>query len=304
MREVSLKRNLARQQALLSLKRMRYKFTFEEKVAKRMLLHCFDMGVSVSDWVDHLMSFQALPLATLKNRRKLVDGLVDVSDDEDNVVMEGTESEDTQTSSGSEDEEEPWSDLENVFEFEPTKSAQPAEPTKPAESVEPAEPAAEPRKLAEPPEPADPTDPAHPADLSDPPELSQRGTGKKSRVVPQYVALSLSNLQELVSFLCRPCENCQGQWEYINRAPVFLGLSFILLMKCPNCGLQNHFCLISDRITQSRRWCLSIVAGGLTYSHMDMFCRLFGLYNISESQFYEIQSQYIVPATEMTVAQK
>jgi hypothetical protein len=83
-----------------------------------------------------------------------------------------------------------------------------------------------------------------------------------------------------------------------------LGLSLIVEMRCEECWKQNHFSLLSNGAEASREWCAAVVGCGLRYSHLDEFCQLFGLHNLSESQFFNIQCDDMIPAIEAVVAEE
>jgi hypothetical protein len=134
--------------------------------------------------------------------------------------------------------------------------------------------------------------------------LKRPAEGRKAKnAPPKYALLFVERLYDFILFLKKPCPNCSGECEFSKQIR-FVGLSLIVLMRCKGCRGVHKFSLFTDSPLKSRLWCLSIVAGGLTFAHLNSFCSLFGLHNISETQFYEIQTTYIIPATKMTIEQK
>jgi hypothetical protein len=124
--------------------------------------------------------------------------------------------------------------------------------------------------------------------------------GRKARSPVQFAMLDLDRLPEFVDFITNPCGKCAGKRVLCPRR-TFRGLSLFLSMVCKGCSLVSHFSLLSNSILMSKIWCLCIVAAGLSYAHLHLFCCLIGLQNISESQFFRLQNKWVIPATQIAV---
>jgi hypothetical protein len=139
------------------------------------------------------------------------------------------------------------------------------------------------------------------------PKSNKRETasGAKAKPPPTYAIFPLKSFPDFISFVRAPCSGCIGGLREMVEEPgypPFRALSFRVTMRCGQCSSENTFHLASSPTT-SRNWCLSILASGMTYSHLDNFCSFFGLPNLCSSQFYVIQG-FIGVATKAVVEER